>query len=424
MILIYVLNILLIAFLINALYVRERFQPLHNFFYMALLIKLLAGIALGLIYKYYYLNKGDTFLYFQDAITLSKIFIKKPVEYFQIIFNHQFTNNLVSDFSFTNQPRAFFMVKILSPFAIITHNNYWLSSLYLSFFSFLGCWKLANLLAYKFPAYEIGAAIAFLFLPSFVFWSSGIIKESILIGCLCLSISFLFQNSFNGFKGLIKIFFIAFSIFIIFQIKYYYLAIILPILIAYYITDIFFKNKKYQFQIIAFLILFISTFILSTFIHPNLNYNIFISALVKNHDINIRGGKNALHIYFDNLQPTPISLVKNIPIAFVSGLYRNFVWEAKSGFQYLIGFENLLLLLLSFYTIFQLINKKINIQFPLLLTATLVFIILLAVLLSLSSPNFGSLSRYKSGYIPFFFYILSFSVFKNKMKSGDINNLS
>ncbi len=418
MIAVYLLNILLPAFLAGALFFNERNQPLRKYFFFGLFIKLSAGLALGLIYKFYYLNKGDTFLYFRDAVTLSEIFIKNPVEYFQIVFNHHFSNHSGSDFSFAHQSRAFFMAKILSPVALITNNNYWLSSIYLSFFSFLGCWKLANILACKFPVNYKGAAIAFLFLPSFVFWSSGIMKESILIGCLCLSVSFLFQKNFTGFNGVIKIIFIALSVFFIFRVKYYYLAIALPTIIAYYFTHLFFKNKKYQFQIIVFLFFFISAFILATFIHPNLNPDNFISALVKNHDINIRGGKNSLYIYFDNFKPNALSVVKNIPLAFVSGLYRNFVWEATSGFQYIIGIENLLLLVLSFYTIFRLINKKINVRFPLLLTATLVYIILLAVLLSLSSPNFGSLSRYRSGYIPFFFYLLSFSIFNNKKSKG------
>jgi hypothetical protein len=44
--------------------------------------------------------------------------------------------------------------------------------------------------------------------------------------------------------------------------------------------------------------------------------------------------------------------------------------------------------------------------YVLLITAVVLYIVLLAALLALSSPNFGALSRYKVAFVPFFVYLL------------------
>jgi hypothetical protein len=50
--------------------------------------------------------------------------------------------------------------------------------------------------------------------------------------------------------------------------------------------------------------------------------------------------------------------------------------------------------------------KGMNARYVLLITAVVLYTILLAALLALSSPNFGALSRYKVAFVPFFVYLL------------------
>src|SRR5690606_35684717 len=75
--------------------------------------------------------------------------------------------------------RALLFSKIVSLFYVISFGNYWICTLYFSFFSFLGAWYLVRKITVFFPDKIAGAMIAFLFFSGVVFWSSGIIKESL-----------------------------------------------------------------------------------------------------------------------------------------------------------------------------------------------------------------------------------------------------
>src|SRR3990170_8117515 len=66
-----VLNIGFLAFISYWIWRKEE-PPLQQFFWPALLVKLTAGICLGLIYTYYY-TVGDTFNYFEDGVKLANL---------------------------------------------------------------------------------------------------------------------------------------------------------------------------------------------------------------------------------------------------------------------------------------------------------------------------------------------------------------
>jgi hypothetical protein len=117
-------------------------------------------------------------------------------------------------------------------------------------------------------------------------------------------------------------------------------------------------------------------------------------------------------IHFTQLQPTFISLVKNAPLAIVSGLFRPFVWEGNSLFQYFTGAENLFILFTSLIALllFRQIPVSTNPQVYLLFVAAILYILLLATLLAFSAPNFGALARYKVGFLPFLLYLITWAM--------------
>ena len=400
------LNILLILFVILSLYKWEKWGSLKLLFFPAVVIKILSGIALGLVYKYYYNSQGDTFQYFDDAKKLSVIFNNNPHLYFKIIFNGIYDANTLSNLNFAYQPRAMTMVKILSPIVLLSAGNYWISAVYLSIFSFAGCWVLANRLSIIFPEKKHAAALAFLFFPSIVFWGSGIIKESILLGLICLSVAIVLKNDFKNWQGFVQLLFLLFVFYILWQLKYYYLAVLLPILAAYFISGTLFTYLSLKKRVLIFAGIFIFILIISTWLHPNLSADNFALAIIKNHDITVRSNPSSLYIHFYQLSPHLNNILINIPLAFFSGLYRNFIWEGRSIFQFLTGLENFFILLLSLYNIVLIVKRKLTISQPLMLLTTGIYIFLLSTLLALSSPNFGSLSRYKVGYLPFFIFLI------------------
>ena len=81
---IWIANILVIiamAFLIG----KKQTATLRRVYWPAFVVKIAAGLALGLVYKYYY-AQGDTFPYFYDAVTLADLARRDVAEYISFLW--------------------------------------------------------------------------------------------------------------------------------------------------------------------------------------------------------------------------------------------------------------------------------------------------------------------------------------------------
>jgi hypothetical protein len=145
---------------------------------------------------------------------------------------------------------------------------------------------------------------------------------------------------------------------------------------------------------------------LASLVHPNLRPGHFLTALVQNHDLIYKASSPENLIRYDALAPTWESLLTNFPKALFSGLFRPMLWEIHTPFHALLAIENSLLLLLTLFTICQLFRYRPSDAHSTLLFAVVVYIILMATLLALASPNLGSLARYRVGFLPFFVYLV------------------
>jgi hypothetical protein len=105
------------------------------------------------------------------------------------------------------------------------------------------------------------------------------------------------------------------------------------------------------------------------------------------------------------MEPTPSGIIKNIPLAIFSGLYRPFFTEASTVLQFLSATENFLLLILTATALMR-IKSVVNSKHRLLIFSLMIYIMVLCIFLALSTPNFGTLSRYRVGFLPFFVFLL------------------
>jgi hypothetical protein len=445
----FLIHIPIIGLLCQRLYGSNQGQALLPLFWWALAAKLLAGIAIGLLYTYYYPYSGDTFAYFGDASQLATFAHQSLGTYLKILFyNDSGAEAFLSTLSSWYQPRAFFMVKLVSILCLLTLNNYWLCSLYLSLLCFYKLWKLASTLAAFFPSSAGAAGIAFLLLPSVVFWSTGLTKESLAIACIAgiirlflqwwhrryltlhpaqdysksigmpanAALATTYQTANTGltfsFSGIISWLLLPVYVWLLLQLKYYYLAALLPTLLAFIVADTlmhkFFVRQRLAVGLFILITVFASILLAATFLHPNLHIANFLEALVTNHNITLQASAPENIIDFTDLQPQPGNVIMQLPKAIFSGIFRPLVWEGNSIFHKLVGIENLLLLLISLYVLFtrRSIFSQLQPSFALLIMSALLYILLLSALLALSSPNFGALSRYKVAFMPFFAYLL------------------
>jgi len=304
---------------------------------------------------------------------------------------------------FLGEHRTIFYTKVTSVLALITGNNYWVTSVYYSTLSFFSAWYLANTVTRLFPAYKISACIAFLFFPSVVFWSSGIIKESLAMTGLFFLTAVFLKLWMRERLSVLMIVLTLISILIVFYLKYYYLAVFIPIACSASVVRWFSHKFEIQHaakQILFFIGILVIGFVLVTFLHPNFSPPKLLQVIVSNNRVFMQACTPDDVIHFYNLEPTWTSVLINSPWALVSGMFRPFVWEANTIFKLITGAENLILLVLF---IAALRFGKDAFQSPnrILILSIILYGTLLSIFLALSTPNFGTLARYGVGFLPF-----------------------
>ncbi len=384
-----------------------RKQPLEVrvFFWPALLIKLTAGLIVGYIYFNHY-QEGDTITYWQDGKTIAATMTKDPGMVLRFMMEDQTESRPITGLV-NSKPRSLFFVKICSVLAILSAGNYWMMSGIISFISFLGVWYLFRKILYFFPSSTGSASVAFLFFPSVVFWSAGIIKESLGLGSI-----FFLAGMFLSFYNRKKIHFWEWIMGLIclgigWNLKYYWVGLLLPVALT---TGLVVKAVRLRpalgrFDLIIWPGLFVILLFAATSVHPNFYPNRFFEVIWQNNQefMMLTKVNNAVH--YQDLQPTFQSILFNAPQALIAGMFRPFVWEAHDFLSLAAAFENFIVLILVLIALTSM-HRLFKAPHRLLSLSVMVYTILLAIFLALSTPNFGTLSRYKIGFLPFLVFLI------------------
>lgn len=399
--------ILALFLLIVARWANKKWKNTDsNLYWVALFVHVTCAMAVGLIYLFYY-NFDDTWTYFGDAEKLAQLARINFSSYLNAMWADDALIN--SYVTIANEEwRSVFFIKVLSVLCLISNDNYWMSAAYLSTFSFFSCWNLHIVICSWKPQASYASAFAFLFFPSVVFWGSGIEKETLALAGLFFLAACLIRFGMNGDFKWQSLPLIIVSVFFLLKLRYFWLAVLLMVGIPT-ILILYLNSKGYSKIKIAIIIL--STLAVVgftlTFIHPNFSPDIFLEVVVQNNRQLVSVSDHRKVIHFHQLTPNWGSVLVNSPLALFSGLFRPFMWEASSVLALLASVENSLLLMLTvmyFLNFKKMVNKKNRVLF----LGALAYIAILCVFLALSTPNFGTLSRYRIGFLPFFVFIISY----------------
>lgn len=399
------------------LFVNHK-NPQNDYLIAGITAKIFGGIFLGLIFYYYYGYGGDTQSYFETSKAITNILFKKGVfEYFKALNNSNeefiliFNKETGYPWFSQHDKYAIFTSKVFSLLNIFSFNSYIGLSIITSLILFPGYWKLYNVFKKEFPEIKKQLAIAILFIPSVVFWASGILKDSIMLsstGWFTYCVYKFFIEKTYKVKYLIGLFFFTY---IIINIKPYIIISLLPgsIVWIFYERLSLIKNKVIKFLIVPFF--FILSIGLGLFIISSLDSvlgdysfeNINKKAIVTQKDLKrIEYSSNSFDIgEFDGSFQ---SYLTKAPLAINAALFRPYIWEARNPVMVLAGLENIFIL---FLTLFLLIKLKIVGFFsyifknPLLLFSIL-FSLIFAYSVGMTISNFGALVRLKTPSMPFY----------------------
>jgi hypothetical protein len=230
--------------------------------------------------------------------------------------------------------------------------------------------------------------------PSVVFWSSGILKESLLIFAMGMFCFYIYRLAVEK-KGFYLLYLtLPFSLLIL--LKFYVFVAFFPAILGWYFSQT--TRIKWLAYPLIFGVLAMSAVILGK---SNPEYD-FISILVrKQHDfINMSIAlKVNSAIQMDYLEENVFSILSAVPVGIINSLTRPWPNEIKNFLFVPAVLENILLLVLIIVALFQ---KKKSSKTPFnFIVFCFLFTFLLYAIIGISTPILGALVRYKIPAMPF-----------------------
>jgi hypothetical protein len=403
-----------------------------KYFMLGLYAKLAGGIAFALVYAYSY-KGGDTINYWHSATCMIHLAGDNFHAFWKLMCGNMEWKYL-SEFTqetgyplYRHDPHAFAAVRFLTPFVFLGAKKLLISTLVLNFFLYFIVFRFYRFLKSLYPQQQTILAISLLFIPSVIFWGSGLLKDSLTFCFTLLCIVSMYNMILRPHKWMKYFIYLVFSAYIILSIKpYIFFALMAAILIwtiIHYTRSI--KGKLLRFVLMPILSLLVLGGGIFAFSQLSKSVGGYYSdldtmaeqAVVIQDDLtrDYYGGNT-----FDigDFEPTVAGMLSKFPQAVVAGLYRPFLWDSASFFMLISGLENLVLLLLSLYVVFMVgpkhfFRKTGNDPF---LVFCFVFAIILSFFIGLTTANFGSLVRYRIPMLPFFVFGL-LMVYQHKRRS-------
>jgi len=393
---------------------------------LAFIVKVISGLILISIYTYYYQDRSsaDVFKYFDDGKILYQSTKVHPSDFVKIMIGQdtpELSNNHLSKMSYwyrsfdhglRNDNRI--VIKLNALLCWITGGNYFVHALIFCLLSFIGLLELSKLF-FKISGSKIISFFAAFLVPSTLFWTSGILKEALLIfaiGVFCSSIFHLVQK----FK-VAYLFCLLFALYLLLSVKIYVLFALLPAAILWYTVS---KTKHLKWRIISIFIFPLLVIILPYFFFPQFN---FLSLLIgKQHDfINLA---NTFHagstITMKPLDGSIWSLIAALPQSLFYVISMPWPTQIK-GLIYALPFlENLLVFALLGLLLFY--RKKLNLPQNHFVWFGVLFTIILFSIIGLTTPVIGAIVRYKVPSMPFLFFILLLSIDFSKISKLNQNS--
>jgi hypothetical protein len=392
-------------------------RPEYKYFIYGLMAKIIGAIAVGLVYFFYY-DGGDTVNYFESAKAYVNLFSKNQSDFwlgwlgnakgYDYYFFDDYTGYPVF---YHRDPNSFFVVRLLIPIVALGFKSYFSSAVLTACITYTGMWKLYQTFLKEFPSLKMEFAIAVLFIPSCVFWGSGLMKDSFTLSALCWFTYAFYHFFIMKEVKVIHILQLVVSAAMILAIKPYIFFAILPGSVLWLSNQQLEKIKNSTMRFFAAPILLGLGAIGGYFALDQMGSSLGIykidsvldRAVVVQQDMKAEyyGGKS-----FDigNFDASTSGVISKAPAAVFAGIFRPGIWDVRNVVMFVSSMENTYLLALTFFLLmrlkifgfFSLIRKNPMLQF------TMLFSLFFAFSVGLTVANFGSLVRLRIPELPFF----------------------
>lgn len=359
------------------------------------LIKIFAGVLLGLVCTRYY-PVNDYFFLNDEGIKENSLLLKEPVLFFKSIMYSPYENKYGGFFnsvgSYWNDLRNNIIIKILAVLNLLTKGNYYFNSIFFNLFGFFGHVALFRVFIKLYPDKKWFIMIGCFLLPSTLYFSSGIHKDLIVftaLGLYCYALYQLATESFS-FGRMIVLFF---SFLTILLMRNYLAMILIPCSLGFLWSEKLKRKPLYIFGGIfslGLLLLFMVEIFFPAF-QP-------LKIITQKQQDFLQLHQAASQIELSNLKPEMKSLLSNLPEAFNHGFLRPYLCEGGGQFTHFLATELLIMNLLILLAFVRIKGQVGKIR-PFILFALSICIIMF-LFTGYIVPNTSSIIRYKSLYLP------------------------
>ena len=389
----------------------------RRYFLPALSVRILGALAVGFLYQFYY-NGGDTFAFHtHGSRPLWEEIIASPANGFRLLFANGTYGPGVWDTAqriwYWNDPQSFFVIRILAVLDLITFSSYCGSAVLFAVISFIGAWMFFLTFYRLYPGFHRWVAICILFLPTVVFWGSGIFKDTLTLSALGIA-TFAFHRFFIEKNLRVSYLVLMFmSFWIIFSIKKYILLSFLPAVLLWWFYNQSSRIPSVMLRVIltpiaAILALFLAYFAISKVSEDDKRYNISMlaeTAKITAYDIRYgwgaRLGEGGVYT-LGELDGSWQGMLALAPQSINVTLFRPYFWEIKNPLMFFSAIEGFSLLIITIVILFKVrFSVFKHVRNPVILFC-LIFSLIFAFGVGVSTFNFGTLSRYKIPLLPFY----------------------
>lgn len=398
---------------------RIKESPEYRHFIWGLFAKVFGGVAFSMIYFYYYAG-GDTIMYFYSAVSLSKMAATDPMTYLEVVTGPNSMENL-SKFNDTIgypfgyvyfDPRSYFLIRIISPIVYLTFNSYLITTLVLASISYVGVWRCFRTFISYYPTLTNKFAIAFLYMPSVVFWGSAIMKDTMTFSATCWWMHCVDEVFFKRRRVVFNVLCLAVSATIMLGMKPYIFMAVFPVSIVWLLYSRVARIRSALVRFVLVPFAGVAMFGLSIYVLTALgdkldkfSLDIALTTIQTTQTDMIRVEQYGNN-FFDvgPMDGTWTGLLAKFPVATNAALFRPYLWEARNVVVALSALENAWLL---GFTVLLLWRTRVRFFLRCLLGNPMVLVCMLFALLfgftiGISTPNFGALVRFKIPLVPFY----------------------
>lgn len=388
--------VVLLVYLVVLVLLIRRWSFFRNsgigpvFLVVIFLVKCAAAILYG-VYHFQVIGITDTFYLFEDGLHIARHGESNLANYLELVFGksggaipEHLHEALLPTWGLWGDTSSYTVVRFHALASVLSFGSYNVHAVFMAFLSLVGLTALYRFLMAHAGAKPKPTAAIVLGLPSVVFYGSGLHKEGLVIFCIGLVLWSYYRVLRKEWWALLPL---VFCVLLMFMLRSFYLAALLPVLFAYG-----WLARFPRFALVKYTTVFLGFWAALFSAHMITDFNLAVELTEKQHEFSVLKSADS-DIAVRQLDGTFLSVAAATPKALINVMTKPWPPEIGKMLQVPYALEQLFILLLVIVAVVflkptgQLVRPALLFLFFSLSAFTIIGLIV---------PNFGAISRYKA----------------------------